>query len=81
MGVGVGSTLMALRMGKTRSVAEGLMAASLLGPAEAEVLGGKAKSVALVAGSGVGGSSGTGYTVEKLKRPSSCRALGVCWGD
>jgi hypothetical protein len=72
---------MALRMGKTRSVAEGLMTPSLLGAADAELLGGKAKPVAFVAGSGVDGSSGTGDTVEKLKRPSSRRALGVSWGD
>jgi hypothetical protein len=85
--VGEGSTLIALRMGKTRSVAEGLKAleaASLLGRPGAETDGGKAKSVAFVVVSGVDDSSGTGDTVEKLKRPWSCMgapALGFCWGD
>jgi len=71
---------MALRIGKTRSVAEGLMAPSLLGP----LFGGRAKSAAFGAASGVAGSSGTGDTVEKLKRPSLGvlgPRLGVCWGD
>ena len=79
---------MALRIGKTRSVAEGLKAleaASLLRAACAALDGGKeAKSVVFVPASGVHGSSGTGDTVEKLKRPSSCRGgpeLGVCLGD
>ena len=75
---------MALRMGKTRSAAEGLMVPSLLVPPDAALFGGRAKSEAFGAASGVAGSSGTGDTVEKLKRPSLGvlgPRLGVCWGD
>jgi hypothetical protein len=80
---------MALRIGKTRSVPglKTLDAASLLGHADAELEfagGGGAQLVAFVAVLGVPGSSGTGDTVEKLKRPSSCTGgpwLGPCLGD